>query len=160
MSVCPQENPIQPWIGGGYLPWMAGYLSWMDGTYLVPGIPILNGGTCLGWRGVTYLDRGCLPWMGYLPWTQEYPEIEYPLSGQVGVPPSRNGGTPSPSHRAEWGTHPGRQRSRGSTCYTADGMPLAFTQEDFLVPWKFDKLVCLNACEDTPEKQQFLHDGG
>ena len=50
----------------------------------------------------------------------------YPPPGLDGVPPlSRTGwGTPSPI---------GRQSSIASTCYTAGGMPLAFTQEDFLV---------------------------
>ena len=33
--------------------------------------------------------------------------------------------------RSRWGTPPG-QNSRASTCYAAGGMPLAFTQEDFL----------------------------
>ena len=59
-----------------------------------------------------------------------------------GVPPSRdwvpparlgqggthNGGTPW----SQWGTPPGWD-SRWSTWYAAVGMPLAFTQEDFLV---------------------------
>ena len=49
-----------------------------------------------------------------------------PRPGLDGVPPpSRTGwGTPSPV---------GRQSSTASTCYTASSMPLAFTQEDFLV---------------------------
>ena len=52
-------------------------------------------------------------------------------SGLDGVPPVRTG----------WGTPPPlrRQSSRASTCNTAGGMRLAFTQEDFLffdfVPW-------------------------
>ena len=40
-----------------------------------------------------------------------------------GVPPTLGWGTPSPT----------RQSSIASTCYAAGGMPLAFTQEDFLV---------------------------
>ena len=55
---------------------------------------------------------------GYPPWTWDR------------VPPQDMGqGTP-PDLR--WGTPP-RQISLVSTCYTAGGMPLAFTQEDFLV---------------------------
>ena len=54
------------------------------------------------------------PEMGYLPWTWD------------GVPPLDKG----------WGTPP-RQISIASTCYAAGGMPLAFTQEDFLVLHKY-----------------------
>ena len=46
-------------------------------------------------------------------------------SPQQGVPPSPAGGTPSPA--------PPWQSSIGCTCYAAGGVPLAFTQEDFLV---------------------------
>ena len=48
------------------------------------------------------------------------------MDGEGGaVPhPCGGGGTPPP---------PIRQSSIASTCYTAGGMPLAFTQEDFLV---------------------------
>ena len=47
-----------------------------------------------------------------------------PWPGLDGVPPTR-----------DWmGTPPStRQSSTASTCYAAGGMPLAFTQEDFLV---------------------------
>ena len=50
---------------------------------------------------------------------------------RVGVPPSWDWGNPS----WDWCTPPPpkRQNSRASTCYVAGGMPLAVTQEDFLV---------------------------
>ena len=67
------------------------------------------------------------------------------LDGRGGTPPARSGwwmGTP-PAGSGWWGgTPPGldgvppptpiRQSSIASTCYLAGGMPLAFTQEDFL----------------------------
>ena len=48
----------------------------------------------------------------------------YPVPGPGGYPIPGLGGTP--------GTPP-RQSSTASTCYAAGGVPLAFTQEDFLV---------------------------
>ena len=56
-------------------------------------------------EGVPTLAEGYLPWTGggYLPWSKV--------------------GTPLP-----W-----RQTSIVNTCYVSGGMPLAFTQEDFLV---------------------------
>ena len=75
-----------------------------------------------------------------------------PHQDWMGVPPIRTGwgyppvgtgwGTPTcwdwrgvPPLGLDWGTPPPirRQNSRVSTCYAAGGMPLAFTQEDFLV---------------------------
>ena len=56
----------------------------------------------------------------------------------VGGTPARSGwlgwylGYPPPA-RSGWGTPPPQTISIASTCYAADGMPLAFTQEDFLV---------------------------
>ena len=78
----------------------------------------------------------------------------YPYQDWMGVPPLRlDGGTPPPNLdwvppiRAGWGYPPPplprRQSSRASTCYAAGGMPLAFTQEDFLVDvfWVFSPLA-------------------
>ena len=63
-----------------------------------------------GWGGGTHpADRG-------------YP---HPRSVWMGVPPSRLDGVPPPPVR--------RQISIASTCYAAGGVPLVFTQEDFLV---------------------------
>ena len=88
-----------------------------------------------GWGGVPTLDRGgYLPWMlgtysrqggegvptpgGYLPWTW----------GNPGVPPVQTWGIPPPP-------------SRASTSYVAGGMPVTFTQEDFLVSWKIFLII-------------------
>ena len=59
-----------------------------------------------------------------------------------------HGGIPRvpPSTRTGWGTPPPpiRQSSIASTCYAAGGMPLAFTQEDFLVTNFFWKITFQN----------------
>ena len=52
----------------------------------------------------------------------------YPVSGLEGVPHLRSGGVP----HLRSGVPP-RWISKASSCYAAGGMPLAFTQEDFLV---------------------------
>ena len=72
----------------------------------------------------------------------------YPSPGGPGTPPGRSGYPPGgvPDWVPPWGgpgtppgglgTPPGGVPSKdniGSICYTAGGMPLAFTQEDFLV---------------------------
>ena len=59
----------------------------------------------------------------------------YPIPGLDGL---LDGGYPwvPPPSRTGWNTPPPpimRQNSIGSTCYAAGGMPLAFTQDDFLV---------------------------
>ena len=61
-----------------------------------------------------------------------------PSSGW-GTPPPRTGVPPGqvrmgypPPHGLDWG-NPTGQKNRASTCYAAGGMPLASTQEDFLV---------------------------
>ena len=72
------------------------------------------------------------------------------LERRVGTPPKvRMGATPTLA-RIGWGTppvqdwmgypRPIRQSSITSTCYVAGGMPLAFTQEDFVY-----KQECLSA---------------
>ena len=80
--------------------------------------------------GMGYPPR---PGMGYPPWTWDgVPPRHgtgYPPDMGQGTPPDMGQGTP-PDLR--WGTPP-RQISIVSTCYAAGGMPLAFTQEDFLV---------------------------
>ena len=76
--------------------------------------PGLDGGGTQG----TPIRSGC--WGGY-------PSQVLMAGGYPGwVPPTRSGW--------EGGTHPPiRQSSIASTCYAAGGVPLAFTQEDFLV---------------------------
>ena len=82
-----------------------------------------NGGYChLAYGGT--LDGGTphWDWMGYPPL----------IGTGCGYPPLRlDGGNP---HQDWMGVSPiRRQSSRVSTCYAVGGMPLAFTQEDFLV---------------------------
>ena len=97
-----------PRSGGTYLPGGGGYLlSGLDGR--VP-TQVWVGGYLLrsGW--------GYLPWEGgggtYLG--------RYPLP-RIGTPPPRVG------------TPPPHQNSIACACYAVGGMPLAFTQENFLV---------------------------
>ena len=105
---------------------------WVGGTYS----QVLMGGrvpTQVWVGGGTYLPRsgrgGGVPTQvlmgGYLPWQGKYPP---PI--RVGTPPPRVG-TPPP----RVGTPPLHQDSIACACYR--GMPLAFTQEDFLVSLVF-----------------------
>ena len=55
-----------------------------------------------------------------------------------GVPHLRSGGVP----HLRSGYPPPRWISIASSCYAAGGMPLAFTQEDFLVSLYFQSLAC------------------
>ena len=91
-----------------------------------PGIPPSR----LGWKGTLGYPSPAQDLMGYP--HQDW--MVYPHPGQDGVPPS-------PS-RTGWGIPQGldgvptpvrRQSSIASTCYVVRSMPLAFTQEDFLV---------------------------
>ena len=52
--------------------------------------------------------------------------------GGVSQPTQQGGGGSGPADGGGGGVQP-RQDNIGSTCYTAGGMPLAFTQEDFFV---------------------------
>ena len=99
--------------------------------------------------GTPHLDLGWSP-------SPPRPRLDRvpPVQNWMGYPPSKTGwGTPIPSiqdcmgytpllARTGWGTPPPptsirRQSSIASTCYMAGGMPLAFTQEDFLVCFIF-----------------------
>ena len=79
------------------------------------------------WHGVPP-NLGC-----GIPWTWDrVPSrhgMGYPWDLGWGTPLDMGWGTP----RTLDGVPPPRQISIASTCYTAGGMPLAFTQEDFLV---------------------------
>ena len=105
---------------GGGLPWTG-----LDGGgVLWPG---LDGGrgtpARTGWWVVPQLglDGGVVP--------------QPCLDGGVG-----EGGTQgTPTRSGWWGGTPIRQSSIASTCYPADSMPLAFTQEDFLVLHKITR---------------------
>ena len=129
LCVCPHLR------GGGGIPSQV----W-GGGYPIPGL----GG---GW-GVPHLRSGGTPskvWVG-----------GYPIPGLGGYPISGLGrGYPGYPHTEVWmvggtpsqvwivggaqGTPPPmRQSSIASTCYAAGGVPLAFTQEDFLVERIYD----------------------
>ena len=95
------------------------------------GVPTFpgGGGTYLPVGGDTYLPRSGQG--GYLPsrWGAggTYPhQSRYPPT-HVGTPPHQ-GRYPPPPH---W-------NSMACACYAVGGMPLAFTQEDFLVDWLLD----------------------
>ena len=99
----PRGYPIQSWQGVPH-----------------PGqVPVMDGGTPLS-RSGPRSGQGD-PWV---------PPPPVQVRSQVrtgGTPQLRvDGGTPNPPP-------PGRQSSRASACSMADGMLLAFTQEDFLV---------------------------
>ena len=78
-------------------------------------------------------------------------------------------GTPPPPPSQDWRVPPPlRQNSRASTCYAAGGMPLAVTQEDYLVRSKvsshtsgqrFINLYFFMACRETASIQFRLPDG-
>ena len=107
-------NPSQVWMVGRYYP----IPGWAGGT-----CPRLGRGTpsqvWVGGYPIPGLDGGGYP--GYPPPGQVWMVVGYPwpgLDGGVGT----------------WGTPPPiRQSSLANTCYSAGGLPLAFTQEDFLV---------------------------
>ena len=100
--------------------------SWRGVPYPADGgYPIqLMGGTPSSWWGVPHPAGGGVP----QPADGGYPGRYTPLAG---VPPTR--GTTPPPH----------QSSIACTCYAAGGMPLAFTQEDFLVYFIFTFLCYL-----------------
>ena len=102
--------PSQVWTGGiPTFPGRGGGLPTLARGYLDRGYLPWPGGAYLGWGIPTLAGGGTyLGWGGYLPW-------------QGGT--LWGGGVP---------TFPCRN-SIACACYAAGGMPLAFTQEDFLV---------------------------
>ena len=137
---------------------------WVGGT---PSQVWLVGGTHLRSRG--YPRNPPKPEMGYPPdmgWGTPGPGTGTPQTWD-GVPPTPpRHGTGSPQTWGTpwdmgWGTPPDlrwgippKQISIASTCYTAGGMPLAFTQEDFLVfliafsdVRVTNKSICMNICK-------------
>ena len=136
--------PIQP-MGGGYpiqptggtpsqVQWGGGYhiqlsggtpsqvwegypiQSWPEGTPSQVQVRGILGYPQPGMDGVPPSQN----WMGYPTPCQEW--MGSPQPGLDGVPPGQN-----------WMGYPPIRQSIASTCYAAGGMPLAFTQEDFLV---------------------------
>ena len=98
-------------------------LSQGSGTRSFPGgTPVLTG------RGTPVPDRG-YPRTGVLP-GQDRTQVP-PGQDRTWVPPGQDS-TGVPPQGQDWGTPP-PPNSRASTCYTAGGMPLVVTQDDFLV---------------------------
>ena len=131
------------------------HLDWGRGQYPIPG---LDGGGTLGiplartrWGTPrSGLDGGTLPpartgrgttpgqdWMGYPSPSQDWMGLSHLARTGWGIPPppGLDGLHTPPSQLGLDGITPApiRQSSIASTCYAAVGMPLAFTQEDFLV---------------------------
>ena len=126
---------LQPSLDGGTQPGLDGggrYPGqvWMEGVHQ----PGLDGGGYLGYPPQPGLDGGGYSsqvWMvGGIQGTP-WPGLD---GGQLGYPP------------------PIRQSSIASTCYPAGGMPLAFTQEDFLVLTCFSTVNCVHV-HDTISDQ-------
>ena len=124
--------------------------GWERGNIFSLSVSSHVGGTPSSWWGGTPLSRsgwGVTPssWWGYHP---------LPRSGRGGYPIQLMGGTPFPGLDG-WGIPPGKgvspwqgyppqKTSTACTWYTAGGMPLAFTQEDFLVSFSMDITWNLN----------------
>ena len=123
-------------------------LGEQGGLYPIPGLD--RGGTLSQvWMGRGYPIPG-LDGEGVPHCTSGW-GVPHPRSGQGGTPSQVWMGVPHPRsgrglpHFADWGTQgtplsrPGTEGTRGtplvskaSTCYATGGVPLAFTQEDFL----------------------------
>ena len=84
-------------------------------------------GQMSGWREYPGVPSA-QDWMGY---PHQYLMWYPPVQDWMGVHP--------PPHIKDWMGYPfpSRDSSIVSTCYAAGGMPLAFTQEDFLVAQNF-----------------------
>ena len=134
--------PGQVWmVGGGVLqPGLdeGGYPSqvWMVGGTWTG----LDGGGTLGTASHHYSMGSPPPWLDGVsppPWLD-------------GVPPTVTGwGTPNPTMTG-WGKPPPPHTNIASTCYAAGGMPLAFTQEDFLVSlFVYENSQSVNCCSMT-----------
>ena len=119
--------PRSGWWGVPSPGWWGVSHSWMVGS-----TQVLDGGGVphprCGWWGVPHPRFGWwrYPRSGWWGGTSSQVwMVEVPQVWMVGGTPVLDGGYP--------GYPPIRQNSIASTCYPAGGMPLAFTQEDFLV---------------------------
>ena len=114
------------YLPGGVLPSQVGGTTFPGGWYYLPRWGVLppGGGTTFPGGGY-YFPRGTT-FLGVLPSRRLLPPggTTFPGGGTTfpgrGVSPSQAGGYPY-------------QNSIACTCYGAGGMPLEFTQEDFLV---------------------------
>ena len=129
-------TPSQVWPGGGVLHLrsgggvlhlrLGGTSSQVRGGYMgYPPYPDLGRGTPLLRPGMRYPPPRPgigypLPEMGYPPYLDLGQGTPQP---EMGYPPTWDGVLPPPLHRSAY----------ASTCYAAGSVPLAFTQEDFLV---------------------------
>ena len=157
-------TPSQVWTGGG------NPIPGPDGGYPIPGpdrgypIPGLDGERVPhsadggyphpksgqgGYPGVPpiqdWMGYPCLRLDGYPSPIQDW--MGYPQTGWDTALSKTGWGTPSPS-KTGWGTPP--PISKASSCYSAGGVPLAFTQEDFLV-------IDNNSWEPTPYPRDPWH---
>ena len=115
-------------LAGSTPPWVPPCWIWQGGTPLPGGYPTLGTPIRPGWGG-TSCQR--VPHLGYPPGRgypcRGPPHLRYTPHQTLpgGIPPA-GGGYPTSGNR--W-----------STWYAAVGMPLVFTQEDFLVLNKFNR---------------------
>ena len=151
-QVWTRGNPF-PGQGGGGIPhsqvWMGGIPShvWMGMGYPIPGLD--GGGGIPSMCQCVFLvlfDRD--------PGGQGVLWGTLPCPGLDGVPPVQDW----MGYVQDWMGYPTprpvrRQSSIANTCYAAGGMPLAFTQEDFLVVWPF---ILNHTGNCTTEKQWSL----
>ena len=107
---------------------------------------------CHAKRGTPVPDGGTLvPGGGY---SQDRTGVPPGKTGHEYSPPKQDWGSPPPTVSTGLGYpvppgrtgYPLRQNSRVSTCYVADSIPLAFTQEDFFVD-NFMFSFLRNLCE-------------
>ena len=120
----PSQGVTQPGLDdGGYPEYLPGLGLDCGGTWLTP--PTSRPG-----RGTPHPEMGYPPPSRHDQGTPLHPGIRYPptCNGISHPPPP-----PPPPSRHDRDTPPSRQSSIASTCYAAGGMPLAFTQEDFLI---------------------------
>ena len=95
------------------------------------GYPPQQGGACPG----TPLAGGCLPRVPPLPAGGHLPRYPPPSRGAPAQGTPWQGGPPAVP------PPPPSRSSIACTCYAAVGMPLAFTQEDFLVFMQFSRKI-------------------
>ena len=122
--ILPSTGPMSCW-GGGHIP-LPGPMS-LQGWYPYPVL-------VWGYPHPVLAQRGTPARSGWGYSSSGLDRVP-PLKLDGGPPPIGTGwGYPSPPHPSglDGGTPP-KDSSKASTSYTAGGMPLAFTQEDFLV---------------------------
>ena len=123
----PRLTPVPPG-GGGTLVLAGGVPQCHVGKHPRAGVPVWPG---QDW-GTPSQDRtGVSPVMTWVPLTRTV--VIPPAGTGVSPPPPKPGLGFLPRTRLPPPPQQRRQNSRASSCYAAGGMPLAATQEDFLV---------------------------